>query len=57
MFKLELEDWRKGEAAVWDEMDEELLQVLTKSGRLVDGECLKHSSDSPCKKRKVLVVC
>lgn len=33
----------------------EELQVLTKSGRLVDGEGLKHWSGSPCKRQTDLV--
>lgn len=36
---------------VWDKEDEEL-QVLTKSGRLVDGKCSKPTSDSHCRNRK-----
>lgn len=49
MCKLVLElEYRCKEGGV-DKMDEEL-QVLTKSGRLVDGEGWKHRSGSPCKK-------
>lgn len=36
---------------VWDKEDEEL-QVLTKSGRLVDGKSSKPTSDSPCRNKR-----